>query len=82
MEVAEVPVYDWHDYDYASAYVCTRASPLVCPNQELARQLTVISRDRGLEQKEISALSYARACAVSVRGVPPFQGYSDFHLRR
>ncbi|KAH8834887.1 hypothetical protein DL96DRAFT_1701904 [Flagelloscypha sp. PMI_526] len=64
LESAEVPIYDWKDYDHTSGYACMRASPLVCPNQELARQLAVVSRERKLEGNDVSSLSYARAVAV------------------
>lgn len=49
---------------YTSRYACQRASPLVCPNQELALELDVIRRSRALEGEETSALSYARAISI------------------
>ncbi|CAL1711990.1 unnamed protein product [Somion occarium] len=49
---------------YLSKYACQRASPLICPNQELAVELDILKRSRGLEGEERSALSYARAISV------------------
>ncbi|THH18302.1 hypothetical protein EUX98_g8985 [Antrodiella citrinella] len=49
---------------YKSRYACQRASPLVCPNQNLALQLDIIRRSRALEGEERSALSYARAIST------------------
>jgi hypothetical protein len=50
---------------HTSRLACSRESPLVCPNHELAVQLDILRRSRGLEGEDISALSYARAVAVS-----------------
>jgi DNA polymerase mu len=50
--------------NYTSRYACTRASPLVCPNQSLITQLEVLRLFRELEGKDINALAYARAIAV------------------
>ncbi|OSX61678.1 hypothetical protein POSPLADRAFT_1145446 [Postia placenta MAD-698-R-SB12] len=50
--------------DYASRYACQRPSPLVCPNQSLAKELDIMRRSRALEGEERSALSYARAISV------------------
>ena len=50
--------------DYMSRYACQRASPLVCPNQALVRELDVIRRSRALEGEERSSLSYQRAASV------------------
>ncbi|KAI0710318.1 Nucleotidyltransferase [Cerioporus squamosus] len=50
--------------DYMSRYACQRASPLVCPNQVLVRELDIIRRSRALEGEERSALSYERAASV------------------
>ena len=47
-----------------SRYACQRASPLVCPNQALVRELDVIRRSRALEGEERSSLSYQRAASV------------------
>jgi hypothetical protein len=49
---------------HTARYSCCRASPLVCPNQGLVRELDVIRRSRSLEGEERSALSYQRAIAV------------------
>lgn len=46
-------------------YCVERRTPLVCPNQELVKQLAVIRRARELESEERSSLSYSRAIAVS-----------------
>ncbi|KAH9888450.1 Nucleotidyltransferase [Cubamyces lactineus] len=50
--------------DYKSRYACQRASPLLCPNQDLARGLDIIRQSRALEGEERSALSYQRAISV------------------
>jgi hypothetical protein len=50
---------------HTSRYACCRASLLVCPNQGLANELDVVRRSRSLEGEDRSALSYARAIAVS-----------------
>ncbi|KAI0333302.1 Nucleotidyltransferase [Cubamyces sp. BRFM 1775] len=50
--------------DYTSRYACQRASPLVCPNQDLVRELDIIRQSRALEGEERSALSYQRAISV------------------
>ncbi|KAI9068611.1 Nucleotidyltransferase [Trametes sanguinea] len=50
--------------DYMSRYACQRASPLVCPNQDLVRELDIIRRSRALEGEERSALSYQRALSI------------------
>ncbi|KAG5726747.1 DNA-directed DNA/RNA polymerase mu [Termitomyces sp. T112] len=51
-------------YNYAARYSCQRASPLVCPNQRLANELSVLRIHRDLEGKTVNALSYERAIAV------------------
>ncbi|KIJ15525.1 hypothetical protein PAXINDRAFT_77120 [Paxillus involutus ATCC 200175] len=51
---------------HISRFCCQRASPLICPNQTLVKELDVIRRSRFLEGEERSMLSYARAIAVSV----------------
>ena len=50
--------------NYMSRYACQRASPLVCPNQALVRELDIIRRSRALEGEQRSALSYQRATSV------------------
>lgn len=45
-------------------FACQRNSPLVCPNQELVKQIDVIKRARELDMDWQGALSYARAIAV------------------
>ncbi|EGO26473.1 hypothetical protein SERLADRAFT_447668 [Serpula lacrymans var. lacrymans S7.9] len=49
---------------HTSRYCCCRASPLVCPNQGLIKQLDKIKEARNLEGEERSMLSYARAISV------------------
>ncbi len=49
---------------YTSRYACQRASPLVCPNQDLVRALDTIRQSRTLEGEERSALSYERAASI------------------
>lgn len=51
--------------DHTAHFCCSRASPLVCPNQPLCDALDVLKRGRALESNERSALSYSRAIAVS-----------------
>ncbi|KAI0090579.1 Nucleotidyltransferase [Irpex rosettiformis] len=48
---------------WKSRYACQRASPLICANQPLAKELDIIKRSRALEGEERSALSYSRAIA-------------------
>ncbi|KAF8633429.1 hypothetical protein AX17_004600 [Amanita inopinata Kibby_2008] len=50
--------------NYMSSYACARASPLICPNQELVLELSVLERSRELDGKSVNALSYARAMSV------------------
>ena len=52
--------------DHTAHFCCSRASPLVCPNQPLCDALDILKRGRALESNERSALSYSRAIAVSV----------------
>lgn len=59
------------ELDHTARYCCSRASPLVCVNQPLCAALDVLRRSRALESNERSALSYARAIAVSV-ALPSF----------
>ena len=53
--------------DHTSRYACQRASPLVCPNQDLVRELSIIRQSRMLEGEDRSALSYERA-ASAIKG--------------
>ena len=53
--------------NYASRYACCRASPLVCPNQALLEELSVLERHRELQGLSFNALSYARAISVRCR---------------
>ncbi|KAL1936931.1 hypothetical protein VTO73DRAFT_3904 [Trametes versicolor] len=57
-------VTDLEKLNYTSLYACQRASPLVCPNQDLARELDIIRQSRALEGEDRSALSYQRAISV------------------
>ncbi|KAL1945254.1 hypothetical protein VTO73DRAFT_2105 [Trametes versicolor] len=57
-------VTDLEKLNYMSLYACQRASPLVCPNQDLARELDIIRQSRALEGEDRSALSYQRAISV------------------
>ncbi|CDO72628.1 hypothetical protein BN946_scf184985.g47 [Trametes cinnabarina] len=50
--------------DHTSRYACQRASPLVCMNQDLVRELDIIRQSRALEGEERSALSYQRALSI------------------
>ncbi|TFK23154.1 Nucleotidyltransferase [Coprinopsis marcescibilis] len=49
---------------WRARYACERASPLFCPNQELADALSVLCRDRELEGLNVNALAYQRAVAI------------------
>ena len=62
--VPAVVVTEKSKLSYKARHSCARASPLVCPNQELAEQFDVVRRSRALEGEDISALTYARAVAV------------------
>jgi len=48
-----------------SRFAVQRASPLVCPNQDLVEQLAVIRDARKVDGDERSATSYSRSIAVS-----------------
>ncbi|KAH9067627.1 Nucleotidyltransferase [Lactarius vividus] len=52
------------ELDHTAHFCCSRASPLVCPNQALCAEFDVLRRSRVLESNERSALSYARAIAA------------------
>ncbi|KAJ8696963.1 hypothetical protein PTI98_006782 [Pleurotus ostreatus] len=49
---------------YKARYACQRASPLVCANQSLAKEIDILKRARELEGEAMSALAYERAVAV------------------
>jgi hypothetical protein len=59
------------ELDHTAHLCCSRASPLVCVNQPLCAAFDVLRRSRALESNERSALSYARAIAVSVTHLYP-----------
>lgn len=50
--------------DYKDRFCCRRNSPLVCRNQQLVAQLSVLRLHRELEGLDTNALSYERAIAV------------------
>ena len=50
---------------HTAHYAVERASPLICPNQDMVKELAIIRRSRELEGEERSALSYQRAIGVS-----------------
>jgi DNA polymerase mu len=50
---------------FNASYACERATPLVCPNEDLVKALAVIRKSRELESEGRSQLSYQRAIAVS-----------------
>lgn len=52
------------ELDHTARFSCSRASPLVCPNQSLCAEFEVLRRSRALEGNERSALAYARAIAA------------------
>lgn len=64
------------ELDYTARLCCSRASPLICVNQPLCATLDVLRRGRALESNERSALSYARAIAVSAT-LPSFHRLSS-----
>ncbi|KAJ7502982.1 DNA polymerase mu [Mycena galericulata] len=68
---SEGPVDELAKAHYTSRYACLRPCPMVCPNQDLVRQLGIIRRSRELEGKDTSALSYERA--ISVVKAYPYQ---------
>ncbi|KAF7428757.1 hypothetical protein PC9H_007989 [Pleurotus ostreatus] len=49
---------------YKARYACQRASPLVCANQSLAKEIDILKRARELEGEAMSALAYERAVAT------------------
>lgn len=55
--------------NWRAKYACQRASPLVCPNDNLARELSILCRDREMEGLAINALAYERAIGVSSSSV-------------
>ncbi|KAF6763040.1 DNA polymerase mu [Ephemerocybe angulata] len=50
--------------NWRARYAVQRASPLVCPNQGLANELSILRRARELEGLEKNALAYERAIGV------------------
>ncbi|KZT33867.1 Nucleotidyltransferase [Sistotremastrum suecicum HHB10207 ss-3] len=50
---------------YKSRFACERYSPLICPNQDLVKELHIIKLAREMESEERSALSYSRAISVT-----------------
>jgi DNA polymerase mu len=50
--------------NWGAKYAVQRASPLVCPNQGLANELSILCRDRELEGLSKNALAYERAIGV------------------
>ncbi|KAJ3565560.1 hypothetical protein NP233_g7552 [Leucocoprinus birnbaumii] len=50
--------------NWRSRYACSRASPLVCINQDLAVALNVLAHARDLDGLSANALAYERAVAV------------------
>ncbi|KAF9243165.1 hypothetical protein BU15DRAFT_86558 [Melanogaster broomeanus] len=62
---ASVNTADLATLEHMSRFCCQRASPLVCPNQALVKELDIIRRSRFVDGEERSMLSYARAIAVS-----------------
>ena len=70
------------ELDHTARYCCSRASPLVCVNQPLCAALDVLRRSRALESNEHSALSYARAIAVSIALPTSSPSLSTFILHR
>lgn len=49
---------------HTAKYTCLRPSPLVCPNQNLVKEIDVIRQGRNVEGEERSMLSYSRAISV------------------
>ena len=68
------------ELDHTARLCCSRASPLICVNQPLCAALDVLRRSRALESNERSALSYARAIAVSAT-LPSFHRPFSYFLR-
>lgn len=50
--------------NWGSKYAVQRASPLVCPNQGLVNELSILCRNRELEGLSQNALAYERAIGV------------------
>ncbi|KAJ2917762.1 hypothetical protein MD484_g2678, partial [Candolleomyces efflorescens] len=55
---------NWSVANWRAKYACQRASPLVCPNEGLAMELSILRRDREMEGLERNALAYERAIGV------------------
>lgn len=66
--------------DYKDRFCCRRNSPLVCRNQKLVAQLSILRLHRELEGLDINALSYERAIAVR-RHVHLFPAIYSCHPR-
>ncbi|KAF8653272.1 hypothetical protein AX16_003974 [Volvariella volvacea WC 439] len=62
--LSPIPTHTRSNLKYDARYSCARASPMVCPNQDLADQLDIIRRSRELEGLERNALGYERAIAA------------------
>jgi Helix-hairpin-helix domain len=56
-------------YDPSTSLSCRKLTPLISPNEDLAKQLKIISESRRLEGNERSALSYSIAIAA-IKAVP------------
>jgi hypothetical protein len=56
-------------FDPSTSLSCKHVTPLISPNEDLARQLKIISESRRLEGNERSALSYSIAIAA-IKTVP------------
>ncbi|KAI9441646.1 Nucleotidyltransferase [Lactarius indigo] len=55
------------ELDHTAHFCCSRASPLVCPNQALCAEFDVLRRSRALESNERSALTFPRVITESER---------------
>jgi hypothetical protein len=64
INVSRTPPPAAHTLSYKAPLACCRAHPLICPNQELVRELDIIRKSRWLEGEDVSALSYARSIAI------------------
>ncbi|KAG0702866.1 hypothetical protein DFH29DRAFT_804345 [Suillus ampliporus] len=60
-------------------YSCLRASPLICPNQSLVKEIDIIRRSRHVEGEERSMLSYSRAIAVTYPHIMTECNLQDLH---
>jgi hypothetical protein len=61
-----LPTSSTSNLDHTAKLACQRASPLICPNQDLIEQIKIIRHSRELDGNSMSTLVYSRAISVCV----------------